>query len=148
MHGFFSRHLGFQLPMSDYLATFVASGLVGTAVLPSLVYGINSTLVFITLRLLWKGRTADTRKRTLQMTCYIAFICVLCTAHWVLSCVAEALALVQLAEPSVNISPIDPLHWTENNVALAVSIIYTILTWLTDGLLVRVDIQLDRFFTN
>ena len=133
--------------MSDHFASLIATDilprLVGTAILHTLVYGINSTLVFITLRLLWKGRTADTRKRTLLMTCYVAFLCVLCTAHWALSCIAEALSLVESIEPPSDILPIqelDPLYLTESDVALAVPIIYTILTWLTDGLLVRVDV--------
>jgi len=63
--------------MSDY----TVANLVGTAILPSLVYGINATLIFLILRLLWKGRTAETRKPTLLMTIYIVLLCTLCTAH-------------------------------------------------------------------
>ena len=132
--------------MSDYSATLIAAeiipGLVGTAILPGLVYGINSTLIFITLRLLWKGRTADTRKRALLMMCYIAFVCILCTVHWALSCISETLSLIEFVESPAKNSPLRELDLfgMEYGVALAVPIIYTILTWLTDGLLVRVDV--------
>ena len=113
--------------------------LVGTTILPSLVYGINSTLVFMTFRLLWRGRTADTRKRTLLMATYITLICALSTAHWVLSCVNALSSLVILA---LDHNPrFEPGHNLVNLSAVAmfaVGIIYIILTWLTDGLLVRV----------
>lgn len=113
--------------------------LIGTAILPTLVYGVNLTLVFITLRLMWKGRTADTQMRTLLMACYIAFLCVPCTAHWALSCVSEVFSLVdsEFSGPSWW-----NLVWAAAaaDVTFAVPIIYTILTWLTDGLLVRVDV--------
>ena len=76
MPGISSRRPDFQLPMSAYITfdntpSSVAATFVGTAILPTLVYGINSTLIFITLHLLWRDRTADTRKRTLLMTSYI-----------------------------------------------------------------------------
>lgn len=78
------------------LLPYEAATLVGTAILPTLVYGINSTLVFMTLRLLWRGRTADTGKHTLLMTGYIALICALSTAYWVLNCVVETVSLVDV----------------------------------------------------
>jgi hypothetical protein len=119
---------------SDYPACGVAI-LVGTAILPSLVYGINATLIFLILRLLWKGQTADTRKRTHLMTTYLALLCTLCTAHWVLSCVVEALSLVGITLPSKEIVSMVP----QLVIILAFDSIYLTLTCMTDGLLVRVD---------
>ena len=127
----------------DVLLYEVAT-LFGTAILPTLVYGINSTLIFIILRLQWKGRTADTRKRTIMMTGYIALICALSTANWVLSCAGQALSLVEVVLLSSNSSlePGDSIYFVLTAATnLAIVIIYTILTCLTDGLLVRVDAQ-------
>jgi hypothetical protein len=126
--------------MSDYTAYTVAN-LVGTAILPSLVYGINATLIFLIFRLLWKGRTADTQKRTLLMTTYVVLICALCTAHWVLSCVGEALSLIEITLPS-NKSQLDlgkDFLYASPAITLAFDGIYLTLTCMTDGLLVRVD---------
>jgi len=129
-------------PMSDidYPAYEVAI-LVGTVILPSLVYGINATLIFLTLRLLWKGRTADTRKRTLLMTTYAVLICALCTAHWVLSCVGEALSLIDITLPSNKPTSEGFAYiYPQPVITLAFDSIYLILTCMTDGLLVRVDV--------
>ena len=114
-------------PMTDLTSIKVAI-LVGTTVLPSLVYGINLTLIVMILHLLWKGRTADTRKHTLLVTTYVALLCALCAAHWVLSWVGEAISLVQ--PPGEGIWPLTIVTFDS---------IYLTLTCLTDGLLVRVD---------
>jgi len=86
---------------------------------------------------------ADTWKRTLLMTSYIAFLCAICTAHGGLSCAVEALSLVNdiLLSTQVSTNKLElPSGLPDaESVALAVEIIYTILTW-TDGLLVRVDV--------
>ena len=75
------------------------------------------------------------------MTGYIALICALSTAHWVFSCVGEALRLVEV----ILVSDMSPIESDDNiyfaltaSTNLAVGVIYTILTCLTDGLLVRV----------
>jgi len=125
--------------MSHYTVYKVAT-FFGTAILPTLVYGINSTLIFMTLRLLWGGQRAGTRK--LLMTSYVGFLCALCTAHWALSCIVEALELVEVIllsnNPSLELA--DRLDFKASYATLGVEIIYIILTWLTDGLLVRVDV--------
>ena len=115
--------------------------LVGTAILPSFVYGINSTLVFMTLRLPWKGRTADTRKLTLLMTTYVALLCALCTAHLVLSCALEAHSLVEVIRLLEEFAATHAGSYVliKSGLSMAVDFIYLFLTCLTDGLLVRVD---------
>jgi hypothetical protein len=127
-------------PVSDYAAYNVAT-LVGTAILPSLVYGINTTLIFLILRLLWEGRAADTRKRTLLMTTYVVLVCALCTAHWVLNCVGEALSLVEITLPSNKSQPDvgKEFLYASPVTTLAFDGIYITLTCVTDGLLVRVE---------
>lgn len=50
--------LRIQIPMSTaayYSAPQEAAVLIGTAILPSLLYGVNSTLALMTICLLWKG---------------------------------------------------------------------------------------------
>jgi len=137
-----SATIGFDLP--DQVAS-----LVGTTILPSLVYGINSILVFMTLGLLWKGRTTNNRKRSLLMTNYISLIFVLCTAHWVLSCVAEGISLVEIVGLSINPSyQVDNVIFRKQlYVTYAIDIIYVVVTWLTDGLLVRVWSRPCRLWT-
>jgi hypothetical protein len=127
--------------MSDYTA-YTVTNLVGTAILPSLVYGINATLIFLILRLLWKGRTADTRNRTLLMTSYVVLLCGLCTAHWVLSCTEEALSLVEITLQSNKSQPdlSDDFFNTSSDITGALDSIYLTLTCMTDGLLVRVNV--------
>ena len=125
--------------LTPHFLLYEVANLVGTTILPSLVYGINSTLVFMILRLLWKGRKTDTRKRTLLMTSYIALICALSTVHWVLSCVNALSSLVIIGLDSNPLfQPGDNLVKLSAGAMIAVGIIYIILTWLTDGLLVRV----------
>jgi len=140
MHGLRTARMSVSSGLDPGFLHYEVATLFGTAVLPTLVYGINSTLIFVILCLLWKGRTADTRKRTIVMTGYIALICALSTAHWMLSCVGAGLSLVEVILTS-NMSPFEPsvgiyfvLTVATN---LAVDVIYTILTCLTDGLLVR-----------
>ena len=74
------------------------------------------------------------------MTGYVAVIFALCTVHWVLSCVAEGVSLVEIVGLSANPSyEVDSgIYRRQLYVAYAIDIIYVILTWLTDGLLVCV----------
>ena len=124
--------------LTPHFLLYEVANLVGTTILPSIVYGINSTLVFMTLRLLWRGRTTDTRKRTLLMTGYIALICALSTAHLVLSCVDALSSLVIIGlDNNPQFEPGHDLVKLSAGAMIAVGIIYIILTWLTDGLLVR-----------
>ena len=124
--------------MTDY-TTYKIATLVGSAILPSLVYGINSALVIMILRLLWKGRTADTRNRTLLMTTYIALICAVCTAHWVLSCAGEALSLDKFTlQSNTTTLKLGDKIWPVTTVAF--DSVYLTLTCMTDLLLVRVDV--------
>jgi len=119
-------------PATPYAFAYLA----GTAILPSLVYGINSTLVFMTLGLLWKGRRTDTQKRTLIMTGYVVLICALSTAHLVLSCITEVIFQIDLRPGSDTIYV--PVLGHGRGVVASTDIVYAVITWLTEGLLVRV----------
>jgi len=111
--------------------------LIGSVILPTVIYGINATLVVMTLGLLWKDQMKNPRKRRLGfMFGHIVLVSALSTAHWVLICIEEGFSLAMLARLSVN--PAYVLHPGQfTHAPYAIVILYVLLTLLTEGLLVR-----------
>jgi len=116
--------MGYSSSASEYVASVF-----GTVILPSLAYGVNMTVVSLSLGPLWKRRKTDSSKRTILMTVNIVHISVLCTLQWIISCIEESnslITLVDLRDGSLSHS------WEK----FAVNLLYVLLTIHTDALMV------------
>jgi hypothetical protein len=111
----------------------------GATVFPSILYGVNSSLAFMSLRLLWRQipRTKATSRRNRIIIGYIIALHLLCTTYFVGSCIQASLWLFVIRGPRTQIH----LPWSLITALNSASIFiiktsYGMLTLLCDGLLV------------
>ena len=107
---------------------------IGSTVLPSVVYGINTSLIFMTLWHFWRNREHTTGTRNLIFAGYTTLLYALVTINLITSCGQEGTLMVSLIQNiyfgSSSPAAFDvPVHYV-------VHISYGILTLFTDGLLV------------
>ena len=123
--------MGYSSNASEYVASVF-----GIVILPSLAYGVNMTLVSLSLGPLWKRRKTNSSQRTTLMTVYIVHISALCTLHWIISCIEESNSLIALVDLSQGKDR--SLGGVKIRATYAANILYVILTLLTDTLMVGI----------
>ena len=122
--------MGYSIGASEYV-----DSIFGILILPSLTYGVNMTLVSLTLSPLWKRRKADSSStRATLKTIYFVQISVLCTLLWIISCIEESNSLIALVDLSQGKE--GSLGGVKIRAKYAADILYVILTLLTDTLMV------------
>ena len=119
--------MGYSNNASEYVASIF-----GTVILPSLVYGVNMTLISLILGPLWKRRKPGSGKRPILMTAHIVHITALCTVHWIISCIGESNSLIALVDLSQGKDGSLGGTWEKSTV----NILYVLLTINTDALMV------------
>ena len=119
--------MGYSNSASEYTVSAF-----GTVILPSLAYGVNMTLVSLTLGPLWRRRKARGSKLPTFMTAHIVLIPALCTVHWIISCIEEHNTLIGLLDPSRRRDGSPDGTWER----LVANLLYISLTFHTDVLMV------------
>ena len=118
--------------MSAPSVSVAIAGFIGSSILPCVVYGINSTLFFMTANILWKRRKAkEGRIKTTVMATYLFLLFALTTMHLVADAIIEGSIIAQLVDSYLE-KAIPPEPYAAQAVNIAA---YVVMAFMTDGLL-------------